>query len=200
MIMPVSPYIAFEGPIAAGKTTHAILLAKKIGSTLLLEDFPNNEFLVDFYSDKPRWSLPMQLSFLTQRYEQLKTVVPPLGKPVIIDYSHLKNEIFAELLLKERELRLYSQISAILEAKVVPHDVIVYLDASNDVLLERIHNRNRAYERTIDGAYLDSLRVAYDEALDGAQNIVRYDTSQLNLESELDVGRLQKAVLDAAFK
>jgi hypothetical protein len=85
--MLTHPYIAFEGPIAAGKTTHAKLLAEKLGSKLLLEDFPENEFLADFYSDKTRWSLPMQLSFLALRYDQLSTVVTPIPKAVVVDYD-----------------------------------------------------------------------------------------------------------------
>jgi Deoxynucleoside kinase/Transposase len=78
--VPTHHNIAFEGPIAAGKTTHATLLAGKIGSKLPLEDSLGNEFLADFYSDNACWSLPMQLSFLALRYDQLSLVVAPLRK------------------------------------------------------------------------------------------------------------------------
>src|SRR6202041_343000 len=108
--MSIHSFIAFEGPIASGKTTHATLLAQRLGSTPLLEEFPKNDFLEDFYADKKRWALPMQLSFLALRYPQLRTVVAPLTEAVIIDYSCLKDRAFAELLLVDRELRLYEQL------------------------------------------------------------------------------------------
>jgi deoxyadenosine/deoxycytidine kinase len=72
------PCIAFEGPIAAGKTTHARLLAERLGIQPLLEDFPGNEFLEDFYGDRARWALPMQLAFLTMRDSPLRRCGPLL--------------------------------------------------------------------------------------------------------------------------
>ena len=195
--MPRHPYIGFEGPIASGKTTHATLLAKRLACTLLLEDFPGNEFLADFYGDKERWALPMQLSFLAMRTAQLRTVVAPLPQSVLVDYSNLKDGTFAQLLLRDRELRLYDQIARAFQANVVSHDLIVYLDASNDVLLERIRNRGRVYEATIDANYLDSLRESYEKAFRavGQLKVVRYDTSVVDLTSKSDVNNLQDTIL-----
>src|SRR3954454_25395706 len=96
-------YIAFEGPIGAGKTTLAKLLAQHIGCELILEDPDGNEFLSDFYTDRPRWSLPMQLSFLIARHKQLEAVAAPRDRPVVADYTHAKNDVFGQLLLKDRE-------------------------------------------------------------------------------------------------
>lgn len=195
---PVHPYIAFEGPIGAGKTTHAALLGRQLAANLVLEDFPDNEFLADFYKDKERWALPMQLSFLEMRHSQLNAVVAPLKQAVVADYSNLKDRIFAQLLLEGRELRLYDQFCRAIQEKVLRHDLIVYLDASNDVLLERIRQRNRAYETSINATYLNSLRDAYDHAFhsESGLKIVRYDTSGLDLTSETSVNRLHDAILD----
>jgi deoxyguanosine kinase len=199
--MPTPFYIVFEGPIAAGKTTHAQLLADKVSAKLLLEDFPGNESLADFYGDKYRWALPMQLWFLVSRHAQLSTIVTPVSEAVIVDYSCLKNQMFAELLLKDRELRLYNQLSSIFKANVAHPDLLVYLDASNEILLDRIHTRNRPYEKTIDANYLDSLRDAYEKELDSSQfDVVRYDTSNLDLMSEADVDALQRIILNAVAK
>jgi len=180
-----------------GKTTHAKLLAQQLKSQPLLEDFPGNEFLADFYGDKKRWALPMQLSFLALRCAQLRTVVSPLTQAVVIDYSYLKDPAFAQLLLTDRELRLHQQISAAFKATIVEHDLIVYLDARNDILLERIRKRNRPYEAVIDSAYQQSLRDAYEKAFreNPQLKIVRYDTSDLDLNSIADVRRLQETVL-----
>jgi len=88
--MSPHPFIAFEGPIASGKTTHAGLLAQQLGLTPILEEFPDNEFLADSYGDQERWALPMQLSFLAMRAAQLRKIVPPLKEAVIVDYSRYK--------------------------------------------------------------------------------------------------------------
>lgn len=193
------PYIAFEGPIASGKTTHAKLLAQRLESRLLLEEFPRNEFLKDYYGDKKRWAFPMQLSFLALRHSQLRTVVAPLIQAVVIDYSYLKDRTFAELLLTGRELRLYQQIFTAFQAKLVEHSVIVYLDARNEVLLDRIRQRDRPYESVIDSAYQDNLREAYEKAfcVNLQLQVVRYDTSDLDLESRSDIARLHETILSS---
>ncbi|MGA7770885.1 MAG: deoxynucleoside kinase [Candidatus Sulfotelmatobacter sp.] len=197
--MPFHPFIAFEGPIASGKTTHADLLARKLGVRPIPEEFPENEFLADFYGDQTRWALPMQLSFLVLRTAQLRKIVHPLIEPVLVDYSYLKDPAFAQLLLKERELRLYQRISAEFQTTLAKHDLIVYLDAHNDVLLERIKRRNRSYEASIDSAYQDSLRTVYEAAFvaNPELKVIRYDTSNLNLNSRGDVEQLQQAILNS---
>lgn len=193
------PCIAFEGPIAAGKTTHAKLLADRLGVEPLLEDFPGNEFLGDFYADKRRWALPMQLSFVVMRHAQLRTVSLPLAQPVVIDYSHLKDSTFAQVLLEARELRLYHEISQPFHANVVKPDLVVYLDARNDVLLQRIRQRNRSYEMNIDSVYEQVVRDAYEKSFAARSDltVIRYDTSDLDLNSPSDVQRLQDKILSA---
>ena len=146
-----------------------------------------------------RWALPMQLSFLAMRHSQLRTVVTPLTEPVVIDYSPLKNSIFARVLLEGRELRLYDQVSVPFQANVVDPDVVVYLDARVEVLLDRIRRRNRLYEAVIESAYQQRLRNVYEEAFRARPNltITRYDTSDLDLDSLADVRRLQDKILSA---
>src|ERR1700738_2325860 len=97
------PFITFEGPIAAGKTTLACMLAGHLDCELLREDFEGNEFLADFYADENRWSLAMQLWFLSSRRKQLNGVVDQLSGTVVADYSYLKDGIFARVLLRGRE-------------------------------------------------------------------------------------------------
>jgi deoxyguanosine kinase len=195
--LPNYPFITFEGPIAAGKTTHATLLAERLGSTPLLEPFGGNEFLADFYADKERWALSMQLSFLALRGSQLRTVVEPLTRPIIADYSYLKDPTFAQLLLTGRELRLYQQIADAFQVAFAKHDLIVYLDARNEVLLDRIQRRNRPFEAVIDSNYQDSLRRVYENAFraNPCLKVIRYDTSSLDLNSATDVGKLQERIL-----
>jgi deoxyguanosine kinase len=193
-------YIGFEGPIGAGKTTLAQLLALHLGATLILEDVDGNQFLADFYRDRGRWALATQLAFLISRYEQLRTIPASRPRPVIADYTHVKDPIFARTLLHDREAELYERVSAGLDASVFRPDLTVYVDARDDVLMDRIRRRNRAYEASIDVKYLDSLREAYAQhhKETGGVKILRFDTSTLDLSSDTQLNAMYKKIMDAA--
>ncbi|HTZ74739.1 MAG TPA: deoxynucleoside kinase [Candidatus Aquilonibacter sp.] len=199
--MPIvnQPYIGFEGPIGAGKTTLAQLLAMHLGASLILEDVDGNEFLPDFYRDRERWALGTQLAFMISRYEQLRTIPPFRNRPVVSDYTQAKDPIFARALLHDREVQLYERLSIGLDASVFRPDLTVYVDAKNEVLLNRIRGRNRAYESSIDAEYLDSLRQAYAlyHHSIGRLQMITFDTSDLNLRSESQVNALYKKIMSA---
>jgi len=194
------PYIGFEGPIGAGKTTLAQLLALHLNATLILEDVDGNAFLPDFYRDKDRWALGTQMAFLISRYEQLRTIPPSRNRPVVADYTQAKDPIFARALLHDREVELYERVSAGLDASIFRPDLTVYVDARNDVLLDRIRRRNRPYERSIDADYLDALRAAYAHHRNstGEVRVLSFDTSTLDLGSESQLSAMYKKIMDAA--
>jgi deoxyguanosine kinase len=195
-IMAKEFHIGFEGPIAAGKTTLAGLLAKHIGAKLVLEDVDGNEFLPDFYAVPDRWSLPMQLWFLTARHQQLSAITTEREGHVVADYTYAKDGIFARTLLRGRDLRLYNRIAAGLRRLPQP-DLLVYLDADDEVLVERIARRGRPYEKSITPAYLDSVRNAYEKYLaSGAEsNVFRFNSSTLNLASDTQLTDLFSKIL-----
>ena len=193
------PYIGFEGPIGAGKTTLAQLLALHLNATLILEDVDGNAFLPDFYRDKDRWALGTQMAFLISRYEQLRTIPPSRKRPVVADYTQAKDPIFARALLHDREVELYERVSAGLDASIFRPDLTVYVDARNDVLLDRIRRRDRPYERLIDAEYLDALRAAYAHHRNstGEVRVLSFDTSTLDLGSESQLNSLYKKIMEA---
>jgi deoxyadenosine/deoxycytidine kinase len=192
------PYIAFEGAIAAGKTTLATRLAAHLSSGLVLEDFEGNEFLSDFYSDRRRWSLPMQLWFLSARISALRLISYPVRNAIVADYTSRKDPLFARLLLDERELRLFNLVATLAGSELIQPDLIVFLDAKTEILLDRIRHRERNYEETIDAPYLNSIRRAYEEdLLHSGLNIVRYDTSTLDLTSPTQMQTLYDTILAA---
>lgn len=158
-------YIAIEGVIGVGKTTLARLLQPSFDSELLLEIFEENPFLSDFYSDRERFAFQTQIFFLLSRYHQQRKGVPEaLAKKnwLISDYTFEKDRLFAEVNLSGDELETYYQVHEALAEKIIKPDLIVYLQADTDVLMQRIAHRDRPYERQMDVTYIDALNQTYE--------------------------------------
>lgn len=158
-------YLAIEGVIGVGKTTLARLLQAGFESDLLLEVFEENPFLSDFYSDRQRYAFQTQIFFLLSRYHQQRRVVADVlsqGKSLIADYTFEKDALFAGINLHGDELDMYLKVHEALAEKVVAPDLVVYLRADTDVLMQRIAFRDRPYERNMESAYIEELNQAYD--------------------------------------
>lgn len=192
--------IAFEGPIAAGKTTMATLYSRYSGGVLILEEFEKNEFLEDFYSDERRWSLPMQLSFAVDRSAQWDRFEDRRSDLLIADYSPFKDRIFARTLMCGRELRLFERTMAAVRRRDLRADLIVHLDATDRILLDRIAARGRIFEKHIDSGYLDRLREAYASELkcDEAPETLWLDTTDLDLGSGAQLLAVYQAIDSAS--
>ena len=139
----------------------------------------------------------MQLWFLTARHKQLSAELSD-GRGIVADYTFAKDQIFAGMLLEERDRRLYERIASGLRILRRP-DLVVYLDADDKVLLERIAKRGRAYERPITTEYLDSVRDAYERYLDtGAEpSVLRVNTTNLDLQSQAQMEALYGSIRSA---
>jgi deoxyguanosine kinase len=155
--------IAVEGPIGVGKTTFVELLASHLSATKILEDI-SNPFLKDFYRDVPGAAFQAQLFFLLTRYQQQQSLaqVDLFQHPIICDYIFPKDKIFAYLNLTDSELMIYERLYTLLEPTVPKPDLVIYLQASLDVLLQRIKKRNVDYEKSISREYLKELAQAYN--------------------------------------
>jgi deoxyadenosine/deoxycytidine kinase len=157
-------YVAIEGVIGVGKTTLAGLVAKKWGAHLKLEVVEENPFLEKFYADMRSYAFQTQMFFLLSRHkQQLELKQFDLFQDrVVADYLFAKDRIFANITLDDNELALYKRLADILEREVARPDVVVYLQASTDVLMERIRKRGRNFERAISRDYIDALNDAYN--------------------------------------
>jgi deoxyadenosine/deoxycytidine kinase len=156
-------FIVVEGPIGVGKTTLATRLAEKLGAELVLEHATDNPFLERFYRNPRAGALPAQLYFLFQRTQQLAALKQQdLFAPLrIADYLIDKDQLFARTTLDEQEYRLYEQVHRSLAIDAPVPDLVVYLQAPVDVLLDRIGRRGIQYEQFIDRGYLERLNDAY---------------------------------------
>ena len=156
-------YIVVEGPIGVGKTSLARRLATSFESDLMLEGADENPFLERFYQDPRSGALPAQLFFLLQRARQMQDMrQADMFQPVrVADFLIEKDRLFAELILDAEELRLYEQVYEHVTIDAPVPDLVIYLQAPEDVLLKRIAKRGIRYERKIDAAYLRRLSEAY---------------------------------------
>lgn len=162
--MEKARYIALEGPIGVGKTSLAQLLAEEFKGRVLLEEVDENPFLGNFYTDKKKYAFQTQLFFLLSRYKQQKDLGQQelFYSTVIADYLFAKDKIFAYLNLDENELALYEQIYRLLDARIPKPDMVIYLQANTEALVERIRKRNKAYEKGIEEGYIERLVDAYN--------------------------------------
>jgi deoxyguanosine kinase len=156
-------YIAVEGPIGAGKTSLAKMLAERFDGKIVLEAVEDNPFLQRFYQEPEKYAFPTQVFFLLGRYRQQQELLQQdlFRRVMITDYLFHKDRIFAQLTLGDDELFLYEQIYNLLEPRLRRPDLVIYLQASPQVLAQRIRGRNWDYERGMSADYLGRVSEAY---------------------------------------
>lgn len=202
------PFVAIEGVIGVGKTTLARLLQPEFAAQVLLEEFEENPFLADFYADRERYAFQTQIFFLLSRYRQ-QQAVPAMRRQgsVISDYTFMKDRLFAYLNLRGDELAVYGSVYNALAENIPLPDLVVYLRAETDTLMERIAVRDRPYERDMDRSYIDALNRAYDGFFTAYRDtpVLVIDTDDLNIVAvpdDLDfvVGQVRAAIGQAAWQ
>jgi deoxyguanosine kinase len=161
--VPAQRYIVVEGPIGVGKTSLARRLAGTLDAELVLEQDAQNPFLERFYRNPKAGALPAQLFFLFQRAQQLGTLKQQdlFAPRRVADYLFEKDRLFAGLTLDQAEMALYDQVASRLAVDPPKPDLVVYLQAPVETLLQRIARRGTSYESLIDAPYLTRLNDAY---------------------------------------
>ena len=180
-------YVAIEGVIGVGKTTLARLLQSPFDAEIILEVFEENPFLSDFYSDRERYAFQTQIFFLLSRYHQQRRTIHEIidtGKNLFADYTFAKDALFARINLAGDELDMYYKVHEALAEKIEKPDLLVYLQATTDTLMQRIALRDRPYERKMERSYIDDLNHAYDDFFAKPFDhtpVLTIDTNDLNI-------------------
>jgi deoxyadenosine/deoxycytidine kinase len=159
-------FITIEGNIGAGKTTLATRLAKELNADLVLESFSENPFLPGFYQDPERHAFPLELYFMAERYQQIRSQVkgPELFPSITIsDYVFYKSLIFASVTLQPNEADLYKRLFKIINPTLPQPDLLIYLHHPIERLMENIKKRGRSYEQNIQPEYLQQVQDRYME-------------------------------------
>ena len=203
-------YIAIEGVIGVGKTTLARLLKDNFKAEILLEIFEENPFLSDFYGDRARYAFQTQMFFLLSRYHQQRKGVREALETnpwLISDYTFDKDALFAAVNLEGDELEMYYRVHEALGEKITRPDLVVYLKADTDVLMQRIAMRDRPYERQMEAAYIATLNETYEThfANYSTGNVLTINTNQLDFvrnKEDLDwvEQRIRQALKMAPFQ
>jgi deoxyadenosine/deoxycytidine kinase len=157
-------YLVIEGNIGAGKTSLVKMIARDYNARMLLEGFKDNPFLPRFYEDRQKYAFPLEMSFLADRYNQLKHHLGEFelfSSFLVSDFYFTKSLIFAENTLADDELRLYRNFFDVIYEKIPKPDLYVYLHSDTAKLLKNIQKRNRPYEQNIRREYLDEINESY---------------------------------------
>ncbi|MDY7035187.1 MAG: deoxynucleoside kinase [Thermodesulfobacteriota bacterium] len=158
-------HIVIEGPLGVGKTSLALMLAEKMNGEALLEDIEENPFLAKFYKNPDKYGFQTQIFFLLRRYQQALKIsqIGLFKRAIISDYLFDKDRIFARTNLDDNEFWLYEQLYKLLKKRVTPPDLIIFLQARTEVLMERIKRRDRKYERPLQFKYLEKINQAFND-------------------------------------
>ena len=167
-------YIAVEGNIGAGKTSLATRVAERFNGRLILEQFEENPFLAKFYKDQDKYAFPLELSFLADRYQQLKRELASqelFSDFTISDYFLNKSLIFARKTLKDDEYQLFRTLFNIMNANLPRPDLLIHLYVKTSRLQQNIRHRGRDYEQKIADAYLEGIQESYFNYLKQQPNL-----------------------------
>jgi deoxyguanosine kinase len=201
-------YVVVEGAIGVGKTTLVRLLREALNAEMLLEVFEENPFLSKFYESRTLYAFQTQMFFLLSRYRQQQQVTDLIARrPLVADYMFAKDRLFAHLNLAGDEWDVYEQIHGALAEQIARPDLFVYLQADTDVLMGRIAQRDRPYERDMERAYIESLRLAYEQFFAAYRDtpVIVVDTNDLNFvtrpaDLQHIVGRVRTGLEEGAYQ
>ena len=164
MVLRDTKYIVIEGPIGVGKTSLAQLLERELNAKLLLEKAEGNPFLKEFYDDPERYAFQTQIFFLLSRYRQLQELrqIDLFDRCILTDYFFPKDQVFASINLEGSEQALYEQLYRLLNPEVPTPDLVIFLQATTEVLMERIRKRAHEFEKDLLWEYLETVNQAYN--------------------------------------
>ncbi len=182
-------YIAIEGNIGAGKTSLASMIAAEFNGKLILEQFEDNSFLPKFYKEPEKYAFPLEMSFLAERYQQLKDQLTKqdLFKTFTIsDYLFNKSLIFARNNLQTDEFALFSRMFGIINEFLPKPDLLVYLYLDISKLQQNIRRRGRSYEQAIRDSYLENIQTGYFDHIRKLNNmrVLVIDTNNIDFVNE----------------
>ncbi|MBS1765686.1 MAG: deoxynucleoside kinase [Bacteroidetes bacterium] len=178
-------YLIIEGNIGAGKTSLAKLIAKEYNFHLILEEFAENTFLPQFYSNPEIFAFPLEMSFMAARFKQMKDFFSKhtLPFPVVSDYMFHKTLLFAKSNLKKGEFKLFEQFFQMLNTGLPEPQLIVYLNKEVPQLQKNIRKRGRSYEMDMKDDYLTRIDKAYNSFLKKPQKkskVLKINTNELD--------------------
>jgi deoxyadenosine/deoxycytidine kinase len=191
--------IAIEGPIRVGKSTLARILADRLHARRVF-DPEDNPFLADFYKEKPGSAFRAQMYFLIERHRRLSEVQQAdAGVPLVSDFLFEKDKIFAYINLDNEELKLYERYFEMFAATLTPPDLVIYLQATPEVLRERIAKKKSPAEKQISRAYLEEVVRAYEHFFFrySASDLLVINTSEIDfVDRNADLQQLLRRLLE----
>jgi len=194
-------YLAIEGNIGAGKTSLATMIAEKYHRKLILEQFEENPFLIEFYKNPNKYALPLELSFLSMRYHQLSRELkaPGLsGSLKVTDYFFSKSLIFAKVTLQPADFNMYRHLYMMLDYDLPKPDLLIYLSLSVGQLMHHIKVRGREYEKNISGEYLQKVQDSYMSFIHLQQDmkILIVELDNINfIDNTEDFNKIEEVIL-----
>lgn len=199
-------YLVIEGNIGAGKTSLSKLIAERKKGKLFLEQYAENPFLPKFYENPERYSFPLELSFLADRYNQLKNSISSFdlfNELIVSDYFFMKSLIFSAHTLQEDEYKLYRQLFDIIYSTLPKPDLYVYLHKNTDLLLKNISKRGREYEKNISAEYLKGIENGYFNFFkqQNQMKIVVIDTNSIDfVNNPADLDKIENAIFNNDYE